>query len=57
VFLRVFLDARQVNLGISIDLGEYFRITDARELENVFKDQPSPLEQSARRDIIPPEES
>jgi hypothetical protein len=56
VFLRVFPDARQVNLGIGIDLGKYFRITDARELENLFKDQPSPFKiDQTRREFVPEE--
>jgi hypothetical protein len=37
VFLHVLADAREVELRFNAYLGEYFRITDARELENLHK--------------------
>lgn len=33
--MRIFADARQVNVVSDADLGEYFRITDAQKLEDL----------------------
>ena len=53
VFLRVFPDAGQVNLGIDPDLCENFGITDARELEDLLiDDQLTLFKPSARRDSL-----
>jgi hypothetical protein len=35
MLLHIFADTGQVDVGSNADLGEYFRVTDARELENL----------------------
>lgn len=40
VFLHIFTDAGQINLGFDNDLGEYFGITDARNFKNLKINKP-----------------